>query len=300
MNPIEYYAQHSRFSNPGIYASYFSDLPDDPEQLCQIIQGVLLHFLDIPIEKRMGINARMTDMDLRFCEKILGKIIFMHNSSLLQSRAASKKLISSCRDFSLLFCAILRYKKIPARLRFGFAAFQLPGLHHDQVLVEYWHAKKQVWCLANPRVNAAFRKRIQISDAHSAHDVARNVFFTAGQAWLSCRNGTKQAEKFGTNGGKQIRGWWYLRNKLIQDFCALNKMELLLWDCWGMMLADSSDAFLEHKKPVELLDTVAKLTTQTPIDVGKIQQIYAMEKGLQVGAQVYCDSLAGNKGFQSL
>jgi len=298
MNSIDYYIKHSLFSDPGVHASYFAELPSDPEKLCKIIQGILLHFLDVPIEKRADFVTRMADMDLRFCEKILAKIIFLHDDSLLQSRQESKKLIGSCRDFSLLLCAILRHNNIPARLRFGFSTFQLPGFHHDQVLVEYWHAEQKGWCLADPRVNAIFRKRKKLHDNYCAHNVERHAFFTAGEAWLHCRQGSKNAEKFGTNAAREIRGWWYLRNKLIQDFAALNKMELLLWDCWGLMLSDSSDAFLNQVEQVELLDTIAKLTTQTAIDVAKINQVYLAQKELQVGNQVYCDSFAGQKGFQ--
>ncbi len=298
MNYMDYYKQHSQFSEPGRFASYFTELPGDPEKICEILHGFLLHFLDVDAEQRAF--TRLSDMDLRYCEKMLEKIISLNNASLLQPRETDKKLVSSCRDFSLLLCAILRHKNIPARLRFGFFAFQFPGFHHDQVLVEYWHEEKQAWCLSDPRVNAIFLKKSHLLKNHQAHDVARHTFFTAGEAWLSCRDGTKSAEKFGTSIAREIRGWWYVRNKLIQDFAALNKRELLLWDGWGMMLQGSSDAFLAEVKQVELLDAIAKLGSQAEIDVKKINQIYAMESELQVGKRIYCDSMAGQKGFVAI
>src|SRR5207244_3443971 len=97
----------------------------------------------------------------------------------------------------------------------------------------------------------------------------------------------------------RLTGWSYIRNKLIQDFAALNKMEMLPWDCWGMMLNDPSDDFINDIKKMELLDYIAGLTVKPDKNVEQINQIYLAEKDLRVGDIVYCDSLTGNGSFFS-
>lgn len=283
-----YYSQQSTISDPTVYGHYFDELPSDIKQLCHILQEFMLHFLDA---EQLGYDipaSRLSELDLRHTNKLLEKIIHLDDRPLYQSRTMEKKLIGCCRDFSLLLCSILRHKNIPARLRFGFSTFQIPGFHHDQVLLEYWDKDKQCWNLVDARINSLFIKKYRI--IYKSHAVTKNAFLTAGEAWQLCRSGSKSARQFGTGNKQRISGWSFIRNKLIQDFSALNKFEMLLWDRWGMMLNNSLNNFLFDQRQMNLLDSIANLISKPEIEIDLINQIYADEKELQVANQIYCDS----------
>lgn len=284
----KYYSQQSVTSTSNDYTSYFDGLPSDIRQLCEILQNVMLHYFDA---EQMGYvipAERLTELELRYAHKMMERIIQLDDSPLDQPRKIDKKLIGCCRDFSLLLCSILRHKNIPARLRFGFSTFQIPGFHHDQVLLEYWDDNKQIWVLVDARINSLFIKKYNV--AYKSHEVSKNAFFTAAEAWQYCRSGSKSAEQFGSGNKHKITGWWYIRNKLIQDFAALNKMEMLLWDCWGMMLNNQSNNFLFDQRRINLLDSVASLLSRSSMDIDTINRIYLTEEDLHVAKQIYCDS----------
>jgi hypothetical protein len=42
---VSYYANQSLLSNPGEFANFYDNLPDEPEALVQIIQGIMIHKL---------------------------------------------------------------------------------------------------------------------------------------------------------------------------------------------------------------------------------------------------------------
>jgi hypothetical protein len=42
-NQLDYYKNHAPMSDPGKYASMLRDLPRDIGQLCEIIQGLVIH-----------------------------------------------------------------------------------------------------------------------------------------------------------------------------------------------------------------------------------------------------------------
>lgn len=288
MNFNDYYSQQSIISDPGYYQDWFNVLPGDAASLCEISRGVMMHFLDIdPYHHAIPIR-RLSELNLRYIDKMIEQVFKLNGGQLQQ---INTRLIGSCRDFSLLVCAMLRHKKIPARIRFGFSTFHIPGFHHDQVLLEYWDVFQNKWCLADPRVNQGFIHKYKLNQDTQSHDMPRDAFLTAGEAWKLCRYSKKSATQFGTGLKNRITGWAFIRNKLIQDLAALNKMELFSWDCWGMMLKDRTDDFMKHSKQVELLDYVAELTT-SEIDIQKINTVYR-EDDLRVPSIIFSDSQIG-------
>ena len=287
MNFKDYYRQQSLITNPGCYAHCFDELPDDPALLCEITRNVLTHFLDV--EENNISSLRLAELDLRFIDKMLAQLFKLHSAALQQTRSKETKLIGSCRDFSLLLCAMLRHKQIPARIRFGFSTFHIPGFHHDQVLLEYWDDTKKSWCLADPRINEKFIKKYKLAANTFSHNIPYEIFLTAGQAWQLCRTKKMNPHRFGTGLKNRISGWKFIRNKLIQDLAALNKMELLSWDCWGIMLDD------HQEESVELLDYIASLTSQSEMDIEKINEVYAHDS-LKVPEMIFSDSLVSGWG----
>lgn len=300
MDSREYYATQSKITDPGKYAHYFYDLPDDIALLSEIVRGLVLHHNDGEV---LGIEIprnRLHELELRYVGFMLDKLIKINNSSFIYQRNFAQRIVGCCRDFSLLLCAILRYKNIPARIRVGFSTFHVPGFHHDQVLLEYWNSSCQKWCLVDARMSFELIQKHKFKCDFDWCDIPRDKFLTAAEAWILCRNELKNPNRFGTGYLKRLMGWWYIRNKLIQDMAALNKKELLLWDCWGMMLKDSNNQFMANRAIVERLDYFAELLYEPDTNFEEIKLVYHLDSEVKVPHTIYSAGLVNGEKWVQL
>ena len=44
IHPLDYYAHHGQITDPQQYAELLKDLPSDISSVCQVVQGLLMHF----------------------------------------------------------------------------------------------------------------------------------------------------------------------------------------------------------------------------------------------------------------
>ena len=51
-----------------------------------------------------------------------------------------------------------------------------------------------------------------------------------------CRAGEADGNRFGLDPApeSEMHGLWYIQSQLVRDLAAMNKMELLCWDCWAL------------------------------------------------------------------
>jgi hypothetical protein len=104
-----------------------------------------------------------------------------------------------------------------------------PGFYVDHWLGEYWKADEQRWVLFDSELGQDEREYCQVTI--DTYDVPRDQFLVAGKAWQLCRAGQADPHCFGF---EDELGEWFIQDSLVQDLAALNKMELLCWDGWGM------------------------------------------------------------------
>ena len=143
-----------------------------------------------------------------------------------------KRVVGVCHHFALLMTAMLRTKGIPARYRGGFGAFFNPPYFEDHVLCEYWNAADARWIQVDAQLDAVWRGALKFE--FNPLDVPRDQFLQSSDAWTLCRSGKADPTKFGIFVG-DLRGLWFIAASLIRDAAALGKMEMLPWDCWGIM-----------------------------------------------------------------
>lgn len=114
-------------------------------------------------------------------------------------------------------------------------------------------------------------------------DVPRDRFLVAGRAWQLCRRGEADPETFLVAPELDIpdtRSWPYLRHNVVHDLAALNKVEMILWDDWGLTEEPDLD------RDLELLDRVAAATAAADPDLSELRRLYETEPGLRVPAAV--------------
>lgn len=218
-DPLVYYCQHSLMSDPGPQRSLFDDLPTDLAALHQIVQNVLIHVWKIRKFNPHLLEGRTTEIESRRMPELLTYIRNHDNRPLTEPRLLEQKLIVDCRHFAGLLCAMLRHHGIPARTRSGFATYLETSHYQEHWICEYWNGER--WVKEDPDL--------------VMHDIPRDQFRVAGQAWQTCRAGQDDPDKYGYGGDASVRGWWAIRNNVVRDVAALNKVEEMSLAGWGLV-----------------------------------------------------------------
>jgi len=274
---LAYYASHGPITDPALHAAAFAGLPADIRALTRAVQGLVFHyFADEKIFGWRPPKDRLPEIDTRRVRAMLARLAALDSRPLAEARPPERRLVDCCRDFTVLLCAMARHHGIPIRARVGFARYFIPDFHVDHEIVEWWDSGERRWRLVDP----------ELSERHVAHyqigfdpfDVPRNQFIVGGRAWQLCRTGAADPKTFGLAPDlPEPRGIRFVRGHVIQDLAALNKMELLLWDVWGLMQAEP-DASLA------LVDEIAE-RTQAADGFADVQRLYA-RSGLAVPERI--------------
>ena len=109
----------------------------------------------------------------------------------------------------------------------------------------------------------------------------------AAKVWAACRAGEMCPCQFVADAQTKQTGWDAVRNNLILDLAAMNKVELLNWDRFGWMQRPFDDF---SAKALASMDAAAAALLKADEDFDAVLAVYENEEGLQVPAVVTCDS----------
>jgi hypothetical protein len=270
IKPQAYYARSGIMTDPGDYAPMLDALPADIAELCEVVQGLLVHVF---WAERYGLalsEARKQEVGLRAISDKLARIQELDDRALTTARPLERRLVGNCRDFSVVLCALLRHQGMPARARCGFGTYFLPGHYEDHWVCEYWNAAQRRWILIDAQLDTFQRQELQIQ--FDPLDVPRDQFLTGGQAWQMCRSGQADPDDFGIF---DMHGLWFVRGDLVRDFLALNKIEILPWDPWGEAITGASELPAEQ---TAFFDRLAELTLAGDEAFPEIRALYKYDR----------------------
>jgi hypothetical protein len=208
----------------------FQALPVDPLALGTVVRGVILHEF---WAGRYGVEippTRVDEVETRAASAMVELIRRLDPAPLTTSRPPDRRMIGNCRHFSTLSCALLRRSGIPARARCGFATYFEPDRFIDHWVVEYWEPSLARWRRVDNQLDHVQRHALGLD--FDTTDVPAGSFLDAAEAWQLCRAGGADPDRFGI---LDFWGLWFVRNNVVRDLAALNKLELLPWDGWGLM-----------------------------------------------------------------
>lgn len=278
MTDLTYFSQYGKMTYPGAYAHLYEDLPSDIPSLVRVVQGLMVHVF---WGERYGLNLsdeRKAEVQLRTMERRLRRTLELDPSPLGTPRMNENKIVGNCRDFSVTLASMLQSKGIPARPRCGFAVYFERGLYIDHWVCEYWNEAEQRWAMVDAQLDDVKRDVLNIS--FNTLDVPRDQFIVGGAAWKLCRSGQADPSKFGIF---EMNGMDFVKGDFLRDVAALNKIELLPWDCWGMILTEYATL---PPDDLSMLDQLADLTYQDVPDFDKVQQLYESDSRLRVGEAI--------------
>jgi hypothetical protein len=293
-DPLEYYAHHGPITDPDGYAALFDDLPGTIPALCAIVQGLMVHRAFADLYGLEVTEERKQEAELRHVSNLLARMLELDDRPLTVARPPEKRLAILCRDFATMLCAMLRHQGIPARARCGFARYfdrcpdSTPGFKVDHWVCEVWDAEEERWVLVDAEIDEN-----ELSFCHieiDPLDVPRDQFLVAGKAWQLCRSGQADPDEFGL-GPDSMHGLWYIQSQLVRDLAAMNKMELLCWDCWGLGNVDPDER--PSTEEMQLLDGLAALTQAGNQAFAELRSAYKNDGRLRVPAVITSYTSAG-------
>lgn len=221
------YASHSALTDPGTDAALIGGLPLDIPGLCRTLQGLLIHEAWI---ERQGLDvaafAGQSRATLPVAQR-LKQIRAIDPRPLTIARPGLSRVLATCRDFSLMSCAVLRHHRVPARIRCGFGRYFTGHPYHDHWVCEYWSRNEQRWVLVDAELDELHRSLLKF-DFEPA-DVPRTAFITGIEAWKLCRTGAIDPAQLGHG---TTTGLFFARVNLVRDLLALAKIETSAWDTW--------------------------------------------------------------------
>jgi Transglutaminase-like superfamily len=274
---LEYYAAPGPMTDlAGVPADAFDGLPTDPVGLCRSVPGLVVHEMwasaygfDVP-------ESRLTDLQTRSAVEMTDVIRRLDAGPLSAARPVERRMVGNCRHFSTLSAALLRHAGIPARARCGFGMYFEPGKYVDHWVTEYWHAGERRWVRIDSQLDEV--QRAAITPDFDTEDLPPGPFVPAGEAWQQCRTGRADPNTFGIF---EFWGLWFVQANVVRELAALNKMELLPWDVWGMMTIqeEPDDAV------ATLTDAVADVVSGD--DTGAVRRVYDDNEGLRVPDKVF-------------
>jgi hypothetical protein len=230
-----------------------------PLEICAPVHGLVLQPTD---GLARGLPAaRHAENQLRPADEIVRRLIALDPTPLHLERAPASRVIGTCRHFAVLACALLRHRRVEARVRCGFATYFQPGQALDHWIVEYRDSDSDGWV----RVDAEI-----LGGTVLAHPdrLEPGQFLAGGEAWLAFRRGDVDPSTFGVHGTENW-GAAEIRGNAVKDLAALNKVEMLPWDEWGRMTA----AYEGRTGPDydELLDRLAAIcSTDDPAAIERL------------------------------
>lgn len=277
MTSFNFYAapgRHTDISSLGIEAA-------EIEKAVEIVQGVLVY--DLVAKDFYGVDLTSTQAGTvheRNAASILDVARRIDGHSLDVPRQPHARVGGRCNTYTLLTVALLRAAGIPARSRCGFATYFVPEYYEDHWVAEYWDSREHRWVMVDAQLDSTWRQVFGMDPDASVVTVGPEQFLTGGHAWRAWRAGELDAERCGLTSIPEHGAFWIAGN-LRLDLAALNKVEMLPWDVWGLHWKPSDQPTDDM---LAIFDAVAEQTIDPDANLDEIRHRYESDEFRMDGA----------------
>jgi hypothetical protein len=223
------------YSTPGLMTTVPAGLPAVAD-VRAFVQGCFVH---TAWAAAYGVDKVHDERQTRSAAEMIDAVRAIDAQPVTQPREPEQRAGVVCRHFSTLAAALLRRDGVPARARVGFATYFQPGKYVDHWIVEQHDGTR--WVQRDFQLDDLQQK--VIGEQLDADDLPPGVFLSGGEAWKLIRAGEADPETFGIF---EFWGSWFVRHNVVRDLAALNKVEMLPWDAWGVMIEGEDDAFVDE------------------------------------------------------
>jgi hypothetical protein len=271
---MDYYRQPGVMTEPGEYFHLLENLPKRIPDLCKTVQGVILHIFWSEAYGVKLSEERKKEVHFRKVEEMLARIADLDKQPINVARDPEMRVVGNCRDYSVLLCALLRHNGMPARARCGFATYFTRDKYEDHWICEYWNDEEKRWVRVDAQLDSLQLAYLEID--FNPHDMPAGKFLSGGEVWQLCRSGELDPDLCGIF---DMKGLWFVQGDLVRDFMALNKSEVLPWDCNEFMGGPDAEVSPED---YQLLDKIAELITNGDAAFAETRSLYESDERLRM------------------
>ncbi len=269
---LDFYRQYSSFTDPGEYVYLYKNLPDSLPELCSLIKSQFIHpIVELPQYRDQIPKERWNETEKYTTVKsVLQGLLSYDSRGFVKDRKPEDRLVLGCRENSLLLASILKYRGIPARVRYGNAAYLIPGFHTNHVICEVWNKNNQRWMLVDPSTNMI--------------DFSREKFAFGNDSWLKMEKGEIDPNLYGIPGKfSNNNGLVTIATMVCVDLASVLGNEYTIYQYAPIV----DYAFDNNKKlpedQIEILNRISKLMKSFNAEnLSKLQEIYDNTPQIQI------------------
>ena len=203
----KHYLETAPYTYAGLYETYFCSLPDEPEELGNLISHQIVHRVTLR-EGNTNANADLRYGDMtRYpwyrarCEDdifltapaIAAELFRLDPRGFVKDRLTENKMILTCRYVSVLVSAIYKAKGIPCRSRAGFAPYFRQGVSMDHWINQIWSDRENRWITIDAD---GFYEGMLAGTPVTQYVMKEGEFDWAAKAWLDIRRGRTKGTEF--------------------------------------------------------------------------------------------------------
>ena len=266
---LDFYSQYGTYTDPGGYKYLYKNLPDSLPELCSLIKSQFIHpFAELP-QYRDQIPEERGDESVKYptVKSILEGLLAYDPRGLVKDRKPEDKLVLGCRDYAIVLASVLKYRGIPARVRYGHATYIAPGLHISHVICEVWNEKDKRWMLVDPGTGMI--------------DFSREKFDFSNEAWLKLQRKEIDPNLFGIPG--KYAGMISIASKVIGDLASVLGTEYTVYQYAPILeyaFQNNNQLTSEH---IETLNRISELMKSIDADnLSTLQDIYNNTPEIQI------------------
>jgi len=268
---LDFYRQYSSFTDPGEYKYLYENLPDSLPELCSLIRSQFINYgweLDMYREQ---IPKERWNESLKYptVKSALAGLLSYDSSGLVKDRKPEDRLVLICRDNAILLASILKYRGIPARVRYGFDPYLIPGFHSNHVICEVWNKNEDRWMLVDPSADRV--------------DFNREDFDFSNDVWLKMQRKEIDPKLYGMVG--QYTGLSIITAALCHDLASILGAEHPHFQ-YAPILEDAfknDNQLTLTAKQIETLNRISELMTSlNSKSLSELKDIYNNNSQIQI------------------
>lgn len=239
-----------------------------------LVQGLLIHPERIRKE-----NVSVQKENLKVKNPVILENLFRKTKieKIDDKISLEKKVVATCRNFSMLLVSLLLEEGVPARCRCGFATYFPGGGFEDHWVAEYWSREKKHWVMVDAQMDEYWRKKLELElPIFNNLDLKKGQFFVGGDVWNLYKQNLVDEKICGYSPQKRV-GQYYIIGNMLRDFFALNKIEYIYDEISPIM---KKEAVLKNNE-ISLLDSIAYMTKNPDENFKKLRELFQTENSIR-------------------
>jgi sulfatase modifying factor 1 len=268
---LDFYRQYSSFTDPEEYKYLYENLPDSLSELCSLIRLQYINYGWELDNYRELIPKERWNESLKYptVKSALEGLLSHDSKGLVKDRKPEDRLVLICRDNAVLLASILKYRGIPARVRYGFDPYLIPGFHSNHVICEVWNKNEDRWMLVDPSADRV--------------DFNREDFDFSNDVWLKMQRKEIDPKLYGMVG--QYTGLSIITAALCHDLASILGAEHPHFQ-YAPILEDAfknDNQLTLTAKQIETLNRISELMTSlNSKSLSELKDIYNNNSQIQI------------------